>query len=937
MDNNINEAELIYKQQRGYVFFILALFALLTCWLANGNVQVMLYCVITFVLAFVTDRQQTFLATVYYRIILLITQVLLQITMSFYVGADELPLWIFSGAFVLQCVFLVQPQLLQIALVSIILLGVFFTGYIQHSVPTSIVGHMLFIGACGVVGIKSSRLFVDAFRKLSQKTATNLRITEELMLTKNFQRQVLDSTSNAIVATDLNGQIIEFNTAAEKMLGYKQYELLHKQTPIIYINKEQLEKHIAHLNKRYHTKPETAFEALVYKNKIGLTNSEEWFYQTKYGLDIIVQQVIASLKNSSGQAIGYLITATDITTKKTEEEQQQTAETIIANSPSVLFRWMPDDDWTIRYVSANVIDVIGYTSLDFTTAVVTYPSLIHPNDVINIQRLTQQSINNKITQMSLEYRVKHKQGHYIWVAEHTFLKRNAENELEFFEGIITDITRRKIAEEQLKESELRYELAVKGTAAGIWDWVNVNTSDEWWAPRFYELLGYENNELPSSLDTFFNLLHPDDIESTRKGIEDHFNYDLPYLVEYRLKTKSGRYKWFLGSGQLHRDTNGKPKRMVGSIIDIDAKKQKEELLTKKEERYRLLVESARDIFYNADERGKFVYANTIAETITGYSKEELLNMRYLELVRHDYKKEIGEFYLQQIKAKKELTYCEFPITTKNGETKWIGQNVQVLYHNQDFMGIQAVARDISEFKNTQLKLQAHTIHLERTNKELDQFAYVVSHDLKAPLRGIANIAEWIKEELAPHLTNETNENFALLNKRIKRLEQFINGLLQYSRAGRKNIKVDQVNTTQIIDDAIEMAQIPEHFTVTKHVDELVFDTDLISLEQVLNNLISNAIKYNNNSKPLIDITCKKNNSKLHFTITDNGPGIATEYHKKVFQIFQTLESRDQYESTGIGLAIVKKIIEDKNETIKLHSDTGRGCRFEFTWPIHLMD
>ncbi len=220
--------------------------------------------------------------------------------------------------------------------------------------------------------------------------------------------------------------------------------------------------------------------------------------------------------------------------------------------------------------------------------------------------------------------------------------------------------------------------------------------------------------------------------------------------------------------------------------------------------------------------------------------------------------------------------------------------------------------------------------LEKRNQELDQFAYIASHDLRAPLRAISNLASWLEEDILDKIPEENQEQLALIQLRAKRLDDFITGLLDCSRAGRQSLEKESVDVHALIAEVIDSLAPPATFNVTWAGDNTVLHTHRLLLQQVLSNLISNAIKYHHRPDGIVTITSKDTGNHLSFSVVDDGPGIRADYHEKVFGIFQTLNSRDAIESTGIGLSIVKKLVEQQG-TISLTSAIGEGSTFTFTW------
>ena len=224
------------------------------------------------------------------------------------------------------------------------------------------------------------------------------------------------------------------------------------------------------------------------------------------------------------------------------------------------------------------------------------------------------------------------------------------------------------------------------------------------------------------------------------------------------------------------------------------------------------------------------------------------------------------------------------------------------------------------------------IVLEKRNQELDQFAYVASHDLKAPLRAIANLSEWIEEDIGDTLNDENRHQMNLLRGRIHRMEALIDGLLQYSRVGRLDTATVQLSVATLLTEVLDSLAPPETFTIQVEANMPTLVTERLPLEQVFTNLLSNAIKHHPRTDGRVQISVQEQGAFYEFAVVDDGAGIAPQYHEKVFSIFQTLQARDKSENTGIGLAIVKKIVEGHKGTITLESQEGQGAVFRFTWP-----
>ncbi|MBF0126600.1 MAG: GHKL domain-containing protein [Magnetococcales bacterium] len=226
------------------------------------------------------------------------------------------------------------------------------------------------------------------------------------------------------------------------------------------------------------------------------------------------------------------------------------------------------------------------------------------------------------------------------------------------------------------------------------------------------------------------------------------------------------------------------------------------------------------------------------------------------------------------------------------------------------------------------------LQLERSNQELKQFAYIVSHDLKAPLRAISSLTQWIAEDYSGLFDEDGREQVALLVSRVKRMERLIEGVLHYSRIGRLQEEPVVVNLNKLVRELIVHLQPPKNVRIDMLNHLPVVFGDKTRLAQVFQNLLSNAIKFMDKPHGIIRVDCVQEGEAYHFTVADNGPGIPEKEFERIFQIFQTLHARDEYESTGIGLTLVKKIVEFHGGRVWVTSTVGEGSLFHLTLPVH---
>jgi len=274
----------------------------------------------------------------------------------------------------------------------------------------------------------------------------------------------------------------------------------------------------------------------------------------------------------------------------------------------------------------------------------------------------------------------------------------------------------------------------------------------------------------------------------------------------------------------------------------------------------------------------------------------------------------------QIRSKDELGYLAKSF------------NEMAEHLEQTTTSIDNLNREIAQRKKAEERQNELLKQLESANKELNDFAHIVSHDLKAPLRGIKTLANWISTDYADKLDEDGRDQIELLLSRVDRMHNLIDGILQYSRVGRVKEERVQVNLNELVPDIIDMLAPPQSITITIEDELPVIEFEKTRITQVFQNLLSNAVKYMDKPQGQIRIDCVQENEFWKFSVADNGPGIEEKHFEKIFQIFQTLSPRDEVESTGIGLTLVKKIVEMYGGRIWVESKVGEGSTFFFTLP-----
>ena len=368
------------------------------------------------------------------------------------------------------------------------------------------------------------------------------------------------------------------------------------------------------------------------------------------------------------------------------------------------------------------------------------------------------------------------------------------------------------------------------------------------------------------------------------------------------------------------------KGQLWSFNDVTLTRRYKDNLEKEKQKYRNIIANTNIGMVEADLEGRILMVNQSFTKITGYNESELMGMVAREVLPVN-----KEYALERSKLAREgkETSYELELKTREGINKTILLSSAPNYNLKgEITGAISVILDVSELKQLERQKEELLKNLEKSNEELQEYAHIVSHDLKSPLRSLFALVSWLKEDNQNNLDQASLVNMALIESTLENMEQLITDILNYSSLTSDIVVVKPVDLNDVIDDLKQILYCPDHVTLVKKSNLPIVQGDRMRLQQVFQNLISNAIQYIDKEKGLIEIDCIENRTHYQFSVKDNGIGIEKSYHEKIFKIFNSLARSEK--STGIGLSIVKKIVDIYDGKVWLESTPGSGTTFYFT-------
>lgn len=591
-------------------------------------------------------------------------------------------------------------------------------------------------------------------------------------------------------------------------------------------------------------------------------------------------------------------------------------------------------------VFMNIIDPYVVMDLQFNvinmnTSAKEFLGYDHMKDRLNLANLvhedfmeyTAESIQSLLEVGVLKnYRAKiHvKDGTIKWVQINSSLIYNREKKPVAAQGILRDVTQEMEIKQLLLEQRRQLDIIVENSPLGI-----VLTNNEKIIranSTVTALLGFDEAELKTM--TVRDISHYEDVEKSaelmqamNQGTLDNFS------IEKRYRKKDGSVLLAKTFVNAVRNSDGQTDYQVALIEDIAKQREAEDRLKAEREKYSSIIANMNLGLIEVDNEDIIQMTNQSFCTLSGFQESELLGKKAAEVLQVQNKSIIPSKGLERISGKSDS--YEVEVLDRLGARKhWLISGAPRYDIHNKVIGSIGIHMDITNQKLLELQKEDLLKELENSNKGLQEYAHIVSHDLKSPLRSISALSTWLYEDYKDVLDEGGKHNLQLMQEKVASMDKLIHGILEYSTANNSALDKTKVDLNEVVSNVGDTIFIPDHVQLKVPKRLPVILADSTKIHQLFQNIIGNAVVHIEKEKGLVEVLSAETATHYSFVIKDNGVGIPKEYHKKIFEIFQSVGNTER--STGIGLSIVKKIIDRYGGTIWVESEVGTGTAFHFT-------
>lgn len=447
---------------------------------------------------------------------------------------------------------------------------------------------------------------------------------------------------------------------------------------------------------------------------------------------------------------------------------------------------------------------------------------------------------------------------------------------------------------------------------------------EWVNESFEKVTGYNNQEVIGKKPGSF-LQGEETSKETIAYLKKQLSKGEPFNCEILNYTKDKTKYWVRIHGQALKNNDGQIIKFFAIEEDISNEKSYQEALKYEKEKYSSIIANMNLGLLEVDNDDVILFSNQSFLEMSGYSINEIIGKNATELLANDTSKML---LADQNKARKNGVSDSYEVLakTKNGDDRyWVISGGPNYDAKGNIIGSIGIHLDITQQKNLELQKERLLLRLKKQNQQLNDYAQIVSHDLKSPLRSIHSLISWIKEDNLKEFSEQTLSYLEMIESKVEKMDHLIQGILTYSKIDTLESVYEEVDTNEIVQNTIQIIHIPENVEVTVATILPIITADRYRMQQLFQNLISNAVTYIDKPQGKVIVDYKDTNDSHLFSIKDNGLGIAPENQDKIFTIFQSFTKHEK--STGIGLSIVKKIIENYKGEIWLESQENIGTTF----------
>ncbi|MBF0468894.1 MAG: PAS domain S-box protein, partial [Desulfamplus sp.] len=606
-------------------------------------------------------------------------------------------------------------------------------------------------------------------------------------------------------------------------------------------------------------------------------------------------------------------------------------------------------DWDLVsddiYYSPQWFQQLGYISGELANDSGLWERLMHPDDKERVTTLFKRALKNNQDSYEVEFRLRHRNGSYIPVLSRGFITRDKKGDPVRVTGTNMDLSERKRTEETIRESERKLRAVLNATPFPVAIADREDNKIIFWSNSAIALFGHVATTVPE----WYEMAYPDPVYRS-KAVE-RWQPFLEKSGESIHPINTGEYMITCSDGSVRVCeiyATFLPGMLVATFNDITRQKRSKKALKESEERFRTVYEIAPLALILWDTGCRIIEWNDQASKMFGWVRQEVINKSFLDVIVPDEHLESTKLAVKDVANETIKPNIISRNITKDGKIIWCEWNNAIL-HNADgsIKAILSLGLDITSRIEAENKLKRHREHLEemvkeRTealeakNKELETFTYSVSHDLKAPLRGIDGYSRLLLDEYQDKLDDDGRHFLNNVLSSTQQMNQLIEDLLSYSRMERRDIQPVSVDLISLIDmlfNEREQDLAQRHIEVINLIPFQTVFCDRESIRQILGNLLDNAIKFTcNKSSPVIKIKGKETSDSWIISVEDNGIGFDPKYQQRIFGIFQRLHRSEDYPGTGVGLAIVKKAVNRMAGKIWAESEAGKGAVFHVQIP-----